>query len=478
MRFHTLVLASILFVAIAPGPATAATPSWEHPGFDAEDSYYNPAESVINEGSVGRLTRRWSVPLRDIEASCSGFSRPLVTGGRAVTTDKLGISAYSITDGKPSWKFDWDWPDDNLTPSLAVSDGLLIAANGDCNSQSDPDGQLTALDLATGKARWKIELDTPVRSVVVDKGVVVISGWSPSDEEVVAGYRASDGKALWSKAGWSSSGVSLNGFIMMRKTDGFGVADGGTSAISVLDGSLRWSRLENWAAEAAFDGLFYVTDARGRLLAVDETDGAVLWSVAGPARSPVADPASDLGASRGGGSSSSSSSSDLGVSRGGGPSSDLGVSRGGGPSSDLGVSQGGGPSSDLGVSQGGGPSSDLGALRDGGPSSDLGALRDGGPSSDLGRALVAVDGRRIYRASSRTVEALDVRNGRRVWSARLGEEAGQPVRAGGLVYAGGVVLRASDGKTLRAAAYGSLIVSGGTVYGVRNSELVAFSVRR
>lgn len=221
MRTHALVLSLAIAAAAgaAASPATAApAPGWEHPGFDAEDSHYNPAESVINAGSVERLVKKWSMPLRDAPESCSGWSPPLVSGGRVIVNDKLGISAYDAGSGAVRWHFDWDQPDDNTTPILGVGGGLLIAANGDCNSQSDPDGQLVALDLADGKVRWKLSVDAPVRSAVVDRGVVVISGWSPSDEEVVAGFRASDGKPLWDKPGWSTSGVSANGVILMRKT--------------------------------------------------------------------------------------------------------------------------------------------------------------------------------------------------------------------------------------------------------------------
>ncbi|BAL93118.1 hypothetical protein AMIS_78980 [Actinoplanes missouriensis 431] len=350
----------------------AATP-WNHPGYDAADSYYNPSESVINEGSVRNLAAKWSVPLRDIEESCSGFSAPLLTGGRVIVTDKRGISSYDSANGRPAWRFDWDFPDDNGTPVLAVNDQSLIAANGDCNSMSDPDGQLTAIDLATGKTRWRLETDTPIHSVVVDQGVIVTSGWSQSDEEVVIGRRAADGKELWRKPGWSSTGVSLNGTILMRKTDGYGQPDGGTSAIGVTRGDLRWSRLENWAAQAASGNRFYVTDRRRNLLAIDGTDGAVAWTSAGKAST-----------------------------------------------------------------------------------------------------LVATDGRRVYRSAKRQVEALDSRNGRVLWATPLGVEAGQPVRAGGLVYAGGPVLKASRGTVAGPVFKGHLIVAGGAVYQVDGGKLTAY----
>ncbi|MEU4557548.1 PQQ-binding-like beta-propeller repeat protein [Actinoplanes sp. NPDC023936] len=353
----------------------AATP-WNHPGYDAGDSHYNPAESVINEGSVRNLAATWSVRLRDIEESCSGFSAPLLTGGRVIVTDKRGISSYDATNGRPAWRFDWDFPDDNGTPVLAVSDRLLIAANGDCNSMSDPDGQLTAIDPATGATRWKLETDIPIHSVVVDNGVIVISGWSPSDEDVVIAHRASDGTELWREPGWSSAGVALNGAVLMRKTDGSGQPDGGTSAIGVTRGELRWSRLENWTAQAAFGNRFYVTDRRGDLLAVDGTDGAVTWTAAGKAST-----------------------------------------------------------------------------------------------------LVATDGRRVYRSSGRHVEALDARNGRVRWATPLGVEARQPVRAGGLLYAGGTVLTASRGIAAGPMFGGHVIVAGGALYRVDRGTLTAYAPR-
>ncbi|WP_433827672.1 PQQ-binding-like beta-propeller repeat protein [Actinoplanes sp. CA-015351] len=362
----------VIAAGAAASPATAApAPGWEHPGFDAEDSHYNPAESVINAGSVGRLAKKWSVRLRDVPESCSGWSPPLVAGGQVIVTDKLGISAYGADSGAVRWRFDWNWPSDNSTPTLAVSGGLLIAANGDCNSQS---GQLTALNLADGKVHWKLPLDVPIRSAVVDQGVVVISGWSQSDEELVAGFRASDGRRLWDKPGWSSSGVSANGVILMRKTDGFGAADGGTSAISVRDGVLRWSRLENWVAEAAFDGSFYVTDQQRNLIAVDETDGSVHWTAKGKAS-----------------------------------------------------------------------------------------------------ALIAVDGQRVYRSSGRVVEAVDGQTGRRVWKTPMAVEAGQPVRAGGLLYAGGQVLAAFNGNVPGPTFGGHVVVSGGRLYQVNERRLTAYA---
>jgi len=92
--------------------------------------------------------------------------------------------------------------------------------------------------------------------------------------------------------------------------------------------------------------------------------------------------------------------------------------------------------------------------------------------------LVATDGRRAYVASGRAVEALDMRSGRRFWSRRLGEEALQPVRAGGLVYTGGPVLNAANGAIISPAtalADAKVVVAGGRVLTVKNYTLATFT---
>ncbi|MFC7530294.1 PQQ-binding-like beta-propeller repeat protein [Actinoplanes sp. GCM10030250] len=373
-------------MALAAGAAAtpaAATPAslWDHPGYDAEDSYYNPAESVVNAGSIGRLTRKWSVNLRKSDESCSGPSAPVVAGGRIFASDHLGISTYGAADGKLNWRYDWPDMMDNDTPVMAVSDGLLIAANGDCNSQSDPDGQLTALDVATGKMRWGLGSDMPINSVVVDKGVVVISGWSQSDEDAVVAYRASDGKMLWHKPRYATTGVSANGVLLIHKTDGYGVPAGETAAVDIGGGATRWTRKGAWPAQAASPRAdrFYVT-AGGRspadrsLVALDAATGAVVWTAAGKASE-----------------------------------------------------------------------------------------------------LIAADGRRVYRAEGRAVEALDAGNGQRLWITQLNTDVVQPVRAGGLLYAGGAVLNASDGTVAGSVFGGRVVVTGGRIHQVIGSVLVAYA---
>ncbi|WP_433792584.1 PQQ-binding-like beta-propeller repeat protein [Actinoplanes sp. CA-252034] len=260
-----------------------APPLWDHPGYDAEDSHHNPAETVITADRIRHLTQKWQADLRAADESCSGFGEPVLSGGRVYVSDQLGISAYTAATGAVGWRYDWAYPSDAETPRLAVSDGLLIAAGGDCNSQSDPDGEITALDARTGLPRWKQRVDTPIYSAVVDKSLVIVSGGSPSDEDAIIAYHVRDGREAWRKARHLAAGVSANGTILARVTDGSDVETGTSVGIAVTSGAVRWTRKAEWTAQAASPGSdrFLVTDKAGTLSSVRVSDGTVQWTASG-----------------------------------------------------------------------------------------------------------------------------------------------------------------------------------------------------
>lgn len=378
LRRTTAVFLSLALAgAAAPTPATATVaPLWDHPGYDAEDSHHNPRETVINSGKIRQVVKKWQVKLRTSDKSCSGFSGPLLTAGRIHVSDQLGLSAYAADTGKILWRYDWADPSDSETPRLALSDGLVIAAGGDCNSQSDPDGHLLALDARTGLPRWKQRLGSPVNSVVVDKSVIVVSGGSASDTDVVAAYAVRDGRALWSRDNALTSEVSADGTILVRSTDGYGTATGTSSGVAVTDGRNRWTRRAGWTAQAAdpSSGRFYPVDKTGALSAVRVADGSTAWTAA--------------------------------------------------------------------------------------------------PST---AHLIAVDGNRIYRVAGKTVEALNVSNGKKAWSAQQAVEGSQPVSAGGLLYTGGPVLNPADGKPSGPAYTGRVIVTGGRIHQLDQGVLTTYA---
>jgi outer membrane protein assembly factor BamB len=368
MTFRTFTVGLLLAGLTAAAPASAAvSPTWDHAGYDAEDSYYNPAESVINAATIGALTRRWSVALRQDEGACGGPSAPLSAAGRVIATDQRGITAYQATTGRPAWSYNWDDPDDSTTPAMAVAGNTLIATNGGCQSASDPDGRLVALDLTTGRVRWQAQSEFPPHATTVDKGMVVVSGDSPSDELATIAYRVSDGKVAWQRPGYASSAPSADGRLLLTR--------GRTiSAASITTGRLLWTRPTLGYAESATPaGDRFLLSSESALSAVDATTGAVAWTAPGK--------------------------------------------------------------------QG---------------------------------ALLATDGRRVYRAAGNAVEALDARTGRREWARQLTSATTQPVRAGGLVYAGGPVLSAATGAIL-GTVKGTAVITGGRLLTVNGNTLSSYT---
>lgn len=376
-----LVAAAVL---AAPTPASAdPRAEWVQPGFGPGDTYYNPGESVINAAGVNAVRRRWTVALPEAGERCARAAEPVVAGGRVFVPHETGIAAYQAGTGLLSWRFAWPYPEDESTPYLAVSGGLLIVANQGCQSQSDPNGTVRALSVSSGRLVWSAAMQAPVRSLVVDRGVVVVSGESMSDSPAVVGLRVTDGAQLWQVADHASAGVSAAGRVLVGR-----VGAAGTSALAVATGRVLWTKRVAWAGRAANPAgdRFYASAAGNAMVCVDAATGALVWTAAGRA----------------------------------------------------------------------------------------------GP-------LVAADGRRVYRATAGGIEALDARTGRLRWTASLAGGAGQPVRAGGLLYVGlgagkplGILhaangRRASAGTQVGSVAAGNVVVTGGWIYALKGNTISGYA---
>lgn len=374
---NVMLVAALLAV---PAPAT----DWTQTGFGATDSYYNAHESVINASTVNAVRRRWTVALPAAGERCARAAEPVVAGGRVFVPTETGIVAYQAGTGRPSWRFTWPYPEDESTPHLAVAGDLLIVANHGCQSMSDPDGTVRALAVGSGRLAWTAGLSAPVESLVVDRGIVVVSGESASDSPAVVGLLASTGTQRWQLAGHSSTGVSAAGRVLVSR-----VGAAGTSAVSVTSGRVVWAKRTAWAGQAASPAgdRFYATAPGNTMVCVDAATGGVVWTAA-----------------------------------------------------------------------------------------------------RKGSTLVAADGRRVYRAMGKAVEALDARTGARRWTAALPGNAGQPVRAGGLLYTtvdGGRPLgilsaatgsRASAGTQIGSVAGGNVVVTGGRIYAIKSNTLSGYAL--
>ncbi|MFI5931781.1 PQQ-binding-like beta-propeller repeat protein [Actinoplanes sp. NPDC051494] len=274
-RLLAAILLTTGLLSVATPARAAVDPGWTAPGYGPGNSFYNPRESVINGSSIGKVRLKWTSQLATTGAeTCTGPSEPLVSGGRVFVTDQTGIGAYQQTTGRRLWHYTWSDPGDTNTPHLALSGGLLLAGYTECQSRSDPNGGIVALNVATGREKWSGGPSGPVESLVTDRGVVVVAGSSMSSEPQVSGYRVSDGRELWSIGEYWSPGISAGGRLLVT-----GGPAQNSAALSITTGTKLWSRAlpyEGLAASPAGDA-YYLADGDGGVLCVRSTDGAKLW---------------------------------------------------------------------------------------------------------------------------------------------------------------------------------------------------------
>jgi outer membrane protein assembly factor BamB len=95
---------------------------------------------------------------------------------------------------------------------------------------------------------------------------------------------------------------------------------------------------------------------------------------------------------------------------------------------------------------------------------------------------IATDGRRVYLGIGNSLEAYEIPTGQRAWAVNLGAHVGQPIRAGGLVYAPvagrpPAVRTASTGAKVNTPALpGLAAVAGGRLFGAGPDGLRAYGL--
>lgn len=253
--------------------------------------------------------RRWSA-----DTGAEILAEPLVHAGKVYTANGLGIVSAYTTAGKKLWSF---FASDAVYSSPVIAEGKVIFG---CN-----DGELYALDAATGKLVWvnkdatySIESkpfvangkvyygawDQYIRCVSVGDGKLiwqricegsrVASGakryYSPADAmPVVADGKlmiadrnmmltildANTGEPAGSASKVAATGISEDGkFVYLRKLDG-NLAKIDSDGKEVWSVSARLGALP--AAPTQKNGVVYVCSGKGTVSAIAADSGKILW---------------------------------------------------------------------------------------------------------------------------------------------------------------------------------------------------------
>jgi quinohemoprotein ethanol dehydrogenase len=192
------------------------TTSWPTNGGNLYNQRYSPL-TAINRSNIGQLKGVWRARLHGSGTApqYSGFAQPVVYDGVAyVSTGADDVFALSIDTGEILWQYAANL-DPNITSVCCGWNNKGVAISDDKVFLGQLDGQLVALDRATGKVAWSIQAErwqenfsitaaplyVSVNSPSASPGAgMVIIGFAGGDRGTrsrVKAYDSKDGRLLW-----------------------------------------------------------------------------------------------------------------------------------------------------------------------------------------------------------------------------------------------------------------------------------------
>ena len=261
-------------------PPAVRNASWPQPGG-------NPAHLMGHLAASDHLSEAWKVGIGE----GGGYrqiimAQPVVLNGTVFTMDSdAEVSAFALTSGKRLWRVDTKpkhTDSTNVGGGLGADGTTLYAVNGLF--------QLVALDLATGKQKWRRDLEVPARSAptIADGRVFVTT----IDDRLLA-FTAAEGRPLWSHQS-STPVTAMLGQPAAAYYQGLVVAGFGSGELACLraeSGSVVWTdglgASQSRATVADFlsirglpviaNGLVYAVSMGGLLICNDVPTGRRVW---------------------------------------------------------------------------------------------------------------------------------------------------------------------------------------------------------
>ncbi|MGN6112273.1 MAG: outer membrane protein assembly factor BamB [Luteimonas sp.] len=236
---------------------------------------------------TAKADRVWAVSAGDGEARVGSRQGPAVADGRVYASGTDGVGAWDLQTGKQVWYHEDKKDDDGnrlgLAGSPGAGDGLVVVGG--------LEGDVLALDAATGDVKWQAKVGTEVLAApAIGQGLVLVR----SIDGRVTAFDAASGERRWF---WEKEAPALtvrgNGSPLLAPGAAFiGNDDGTISALTLSNGAQIWeqlvstgegrSELDRMAdvdGTPVLDGTtIYATSYKGQTLSIDGPTGRPLWS--------------------------------------------------------------------------------------------------------------------------------------------------------------------------------------------------------
>jgi len=221
-------------------------------------------------------------------------STPVIAGSRLFTFGINGtLSAFDTTSGKVLWRkqfakgFDATAPDFGVAMSPVVHGGLVIVHVGGNTS-----GALTALDAATGTAKWEWTGDGPAYASPVVATIAKTPQVITQSRSHVVGVSAADGTLLWRLPFTTAYNQNIVTPVIVGDLVIYSGIEQPLRAVRVTNANGKWSAQQAWqnpelpmymSSPVAADGyLFGLTHRnKGQFFCADAKTGQTLWTTRG-----------------------------------------------------------------------------------------------------------------------------------------------------------------------------------------------------
>jgi len=223
----------------------------------------------------------WYKQAQNDLATMDSYLKPVIDDGKIYIAGQSGsVRALDMETGKRIWKVNTGV---SLSGGLGVGKNLILVGTHD--------GEVLALNQNNGGIMWRVQLSSEVLTPPVAANDVVVAR---TVDGRLNGLNESDGKRLWVYESTVPT-LTLRGASQPVISDGkvlTGFSNGKVVAVALADGKFLWEmtvavpegrseleRLVDIDGDPVLMGdILYVVSYQGRLVAINISNGRLLWS--------------------------------------------------------------------------------------------------------------------------------------------------------------------------------------------------------